>query len=331
MQEILSNAIGNISSPPILFFMLGFAAAIIKSDLFIPEQITKAFSIYFMMAIGFKGGVELSKNGITSELFVPVTVTVFLGVTIPILAFYILKSIFKIDATNSGAVAAHYGSVSVVTFVTAVAFLIKEGVHYNGFMVGMMAIMESPAIFISILLVRLYSKQEGISKSFEAKELIRESLFNSSIVLLLGSMIIGYSTGTKGMEVTKDFFVSPFYGILCLFLLEMGILAGKRINEFKLVGATLISFALIMPIINALIAIVISILLGLKTGNTFLFAILCASASYIAAPAAVRLALPKANPSYYITMSLALTFPFNITFGIPLYYSLTFLIEELFR
>jgi hypothetical protein len=322
LLELLQNAFLNIKSPAILFFILGFFASIIKSDLKIPESIAKILSIYLMMAIGFKGGIEIEKSGASPELFSAVGITLAVGVLIPLLSFVILKKINKLDTINAGAIAAHYGSVSVITFVTASTFLDRELIAHDGFMVGMMALMESPAIFVSLLLVAYLAKKQTASAEFNIKEVVRESLFNGSVVLLFGSMIVGYLTGKDGYETTKPFFVSPFQGILTLFLLEMGLLAGKRIDEFKEVGISLGLFGILMPIFNGILGAVLASSIGLSVGSTTLFAVLTASASYIAAPAAVRLALPTANPSYYITMSLAITFPFNIVFGIPLYYSI---------
>lgn len=328
MTELISNSLSNLSSPMILFFILGFIATIIKSDLVIPEVIAKILAIYFMMAIGFKGGVEISKTGLNNDVLYAGFIAIFIGVLTPIIAFLILKYIGKFDSVNSGAIAAHYGSVSVVTFVTAISFLQSLNVSFSGYMVGMMALMESPAIFISILLVRLFDPTRAVKSKSRSnyQELIRESVFNASIVLLFGSMIIGYLSGVEGMLMMKPFFVDPFNGILTLFLLEMGMIAGNRISEFKVVGKFLFAFGIIMPVISGLIAVIITYLFELNLGDRLLFSVLSASASYIAAPAAVRLALPKANPSYYITLSLAITFPFNIIIGIPFYYYLCNLI-----
>lgn len=322
MTELLSNSLSNLTSPMILFFILGFIATIIKSDLVIPEVIAKILAIYFMMAIGFKGGVEISKTGLNNQVLYAGFISICIGVLTPIIAFLILKYIGKFDSVNAGAIAAHYGSVSVVTFVTAISFLQSLNVSFSGYMVGMMALMESPAIFISILLVRLFDPSRIVKSRSNYKELIRESIFNASIVLLFGSMIIGYLSGAEGMVMMKPFFVDPFNGILTLFLLEMGMIAGNRISEFKVVGKFLFLFGIFMPVISAFIAVIITYLFELNLGDRLLFSVLSASASYIAAPAAVRLALPKANPSYYITLSLAITFPFNIIIGIPFYYHL---------
>lgn len=328
MQDLLTNALLNLNSPPVLFFILGFIATVVKSDLNIPEVIAKGLSIYFMIAIGFKGGSELAKTGFTNDVVIAALGSLFLGCLIPVIAFYILKLIIKVDETNAGAIAAHYGSVSVVTFVTAAALLEKEGINYDGFMVGMMALMESPAIFISLLLVRLSgNKEKNDAVAYQPSDIVKESLFNASVILLTGSLIIGYLTGTSGYEMAKPFFVTPFHGILTIFLLDMGMIAGRRISEFKTVGLPLGMFAIVMPIISALLAIVFGSIIDLGFGSTVLLSVLCSSASYIAAPAAVRMALPSANPAYYITMSLAITFPFNIIFGIPIYKWLTEIIH----
>lgn len=322
MTEFISDALQNLSTPMILFFVLGFISTIIKSDIEIPPAISKTLAIYFMIAIGFKGGVEISKTGIGSELYDSIVSSILIGVITPLIAFLILKYIGKLDNVNCGAISAHYGSVSVVTFVTAISFLNSKSIEYNGYMAGMMALMESPAIFVSILLVRIFGSQKISTLKSNYVDLLKESLFNSSVVLLFGSLVIGMTVGSKGMISVKPFLVDPFNGVLTLFLLDMGMIAGQRINEFKKVGLFLGFFALIMPIINAIGAVILCEIFQLSIGDTLLFSVLAASSSYIAAPAAVRIALPQANPAYYITMSLAITFPFNIMFGIPLYYSL---------
>lgn len=321
-MEFLSDAISNLTSPMILFFILGFISTILKSDIEIPEVITKTLAIYFMIAIGLKGGFEISKSGIDSSLYASVVNSLLIGIIVPFIAFLILKYVGKFDSTNSGAIAAHYGSVSVVTFVTTISFLQSKTESYSGFMVGMMALMESPAIFVSLFLVRIFNSEKIASLKSNTVDLLKESLFNASVVLLFGSLLIGFAVGEKGMNVVKPFFIDPFNGVLTLFLLDMGMIAGKRIAEFKAVGLFLFFFAIIMPLISAVITILLSNLFEFSIGDTLLFTVLAASASYIAAPAAVRIALPQANPAYYITMSLAITFPFNIIVGIPFYYFL---------
>ncbi len=319
-MEFLSDAIANFTSPMILFFILGFFSTILKSDIEIPEVITKTLAIYFMIAIGLKGGFEISRSGIDANLYSSIINSLLIGVIVPVVAFLILKYLGNFDVTNSGAIAAHYGSVSVVTFVTAISFLQGKSEPYNGYMVGMMALMESPAIFVSLFLVRLFGSQKISSLKSNTVDLLKESLFNASVVLLFGSLLIGLAVGEKGITAVKPFFIDPFNGVLTLFLLDMGMIAGKRISEFRAVGLFLFLFAVIMPVISALVTIVLTGLFGFSTGDSLLFTVLAASASYIAAPAAVRIALPQANPAYYITMSLAITFPFNIILGIPFYY-----------
>lgn len=321
-MEFLSDALSNFSSPMILFFVLGFISTTLKSDIEIPEVITKTLAIYFMIAIGLKGGFEISKNGIDGNIYSSIINSLLIGIIVPVIAFLILKYVGKFDSTNSGAIAAHYGSVSVVTFVTAISFLHSKMEPYSGYMVGMMALMESPAIFVSLLLVRIFNSEKIESLKSNTVDLLRESLFNASVVLLFGSLLIGFAVGENGITTVKAFFVEPFNGVLTLFLLDMGMIAGKRIAEFKAVGLFLFFFAIIMPVISASITIFLASLFGFSTGDTLLFTVLAASSSYIAAPAAVRIALPKANPAYYITMSLAITFPFNIIIGIPFYYFL---------
>lgn len=321
-MEFLSDAISNLSSPMILFFVLGFISTILKSDIEIPEVITKTLAIYFMIAIGLKGGYEIHKSGIDANLYSSIVNSFLIGIIIPVIAFLILRYIGKFDSTNSGAIAAHYGSVSVVTFVTAISFLNAKSETFSGYMVGMMALMESPAIFVSLLLVRIFQSEKLASLKSNTVDLLKESLFNASVVLLFGSLLIGYAVGEKGITAVRPFFIEPFNGVLTLFLLDMGMIAGKRISEFKAVGLFLFTFAIIMPVISATITIFLTKMFGFSVGDSLLFTILAASASYIAAPAAVRIALPKANPAYYITMSLAITFPFNIMIGIPFYYFL---------
>ncbi len=323
MIDFLSDALNNLISPMILFFILGFISNLLKSDIEIPIQVSKALAIYFMIAIGFKGGVEISKTSVGADLFNSIIIALLIGITVPVIAFLILRFIGRLDNTNAGAIAAHYGSVSVVTFATAISFLNEKVFSFSGQMVGMMALMESPAIFVSILLVRLFNSEQISNLKSNMMDLLRESLFNASIVLLFGSLLIGLAVGEKGLTTVKPFLVDPFNGILCLFLLDMGMIAAQRITEFRQVGLFLGLFAILMPVINATFGNLLSRIFDLPDGDRFLFSVLAASSSYIAAPAAVRIAFPKANPSYYITMSLAITFPFNIIFGIPFYFYLT--------
>jgi len=322
MADLLANAAANLTSPMILFFILGIIGAVVKSDLSIPEPITKTLSIYLLMAIGFKGGAELAVTGITAVIVWAAGAALALGLVSPTIAFVLLRKLGRLDPINAGAIAAHYGSCSAVTFFAAIAFLERIGVPYDGFMVAIMALMESPAIFMSLLLVR-WSLRENSGKGKQVMGgIVKETMVNQSIFVLFGSFLVGYATGQRGAEMTAPFFVVPFFGVLCLFLMEIGILTGNRIGDFKKVGVRLAALAILIPIISAIMGAFSGAFIGLGIGSTFLLMVLTASASYIVAPAAIRLALPTANPAYYITMSLGITFPLIILVGLPLYYSL---------
>ncbi|MGK7394739.1 MAG: sodium-dependent bicarbonate transport family permease [Candidatus Cyclobacteriaceae bacterium M3_2C_046] len=312
-----SIILDNLLSPPILFFFLGLLARWIKSDLEIPPTISKFLSLYLLFSIGLKGGAELQHSGFTPEVFSALGLALFLSVLVPVYSFYILKKRF--DIYNAGAIAATYGSISAVTFVTAISFLQASQVKFGGFMVASMALMESPAIVLGVLLIRLYSQgngQESISV------VIREAFTNGSVVLILGALIIGVAVPDQQMAAIEPFSQDLFKGILTFFLLDMGLLAGKRLQGLRQSGWFAFLFALLSPLINASIALLLAYWIGLSPGNTLLIMVLAASASYIAVPAALRMAVPEANPGIYIPMSLALTFPFNIIIGIPLYYYL---------
>ncbi|GAB1442582.1 sodium-dependent bicarbonate transport family permease [Ignavibacteriales bacterium] len=327
MIEFITGSIVNLKNPAILFFILGLTVALIRSDLKIPDPIIKMFSYYLMASIGFKGGYEISKTGMNSELMMAVLFGLFLAGIIPVLAFFILKKGIKLDAINSGAIAAHYGSVSVITFVTSISFIERAELHFSGFMVGVMALMEFPAILAGIGLAIYFTSRDTGSKSL--KTVIRESITNESVILLGGSLLIGFISAEKGYALTKPFFIDPFQGVLTFFLLDMGIVAGRKLSDFGRVGYSLTLFAILFPIFNGILATFGATLFALGTGNAVLFGVLAASSSYIAAPAAVRIVLPEANPSLYLTASLAITFPFNIIIGIPVYYSLSVFFESL--
>lgn len=327
MIEFITGSIVNLKNPAILFFILGLTVALIRSELKIPDPIIKMFSYYLMASIGFKGGYEISKTGMNSELMMAVLFGLFLAGIIPVLAFFILKKGIKLDAINSGAIAAHYGSVSVITFVTSISFIERAGLHFSGFMVGVMALMEFPAILAGIGLAIYFTSRDTGSKSL--KTVIRESITNESVILLGGSLLIGFISAEKGYALTKPFFIDPFQGVLTFFLLDMGIVAGRKLSDFGRVGYSLTLFAILFPIFNGILATFGATLFALGTGNAVLFGVLAASSSYIAAPAAVRIVLPEANPSLYLTASLAITFPFNIIIGIPVYYSLSVFFESL--
>lgn len=316
--------IETLTSPVILFFVLGFFAACIRSDLSIPEPFAKAMSIYLMVAIGLKGGVEVASTGFTSELASAAIAGIILGFTLPILAFFLLRSIGGLGAIDSGAVAAHYGSVSVVTFVTAVELLTNQGMPPGGFMVGVMALMETPAIITGLLLARAYTKNPKLAEDVKANKesgsgLLHEVLTNGSVILLLGAFTIGLVAGEARFEPIKPLFVIGFNGVLCLFLLDMGLIAARRLLQTKKITIPLASLAILLPIMNGTIGTVVGTLIGLEPGSAAVLGVLSASASYIAVPAAMRLAMPQADPGIYLSMSLGITFPFNIIFGISLF------------
>ena len=312
----------NILNPPVLFFFLGVLAVLLKSDLEIPQPLPKLFSLYLLLAIGFKGGYELAESGINWQIATTLIASILIASLVPIYTFFILR--LKLDTYNAAAIAATYGSTSAVTFITASSFLDKLNVSYGGHMVAALALMESPAIIVGIMLVRVFtaSKDSDNQESSSWGKVLHESFLNGSVFLLIGSLIIGVLTGEKGWEKLHPFTQDIFYGALTFFLLDMGLVAARRIQELQKTGSFLMAFSVLIPIFNAIVGILIGKLLGFGEGNTLLFSVLCASASYIAVPAAMRMTVPEANPSLYVSMALALTFPFNIIVGIPLYLEL---------
>jgi uncharacterized protein len=308
--------LSNLLTPPILFFVLGMLAVFAKSDLEIPAPIPKLFSLYLLLAIGFKGGVELAKSGISSEVISAISAAIFMSCIVPVYSFFILRK--RLDVPNAAAIAATYGSISAVTFITANSFLDQVHVPSDGFMVAALALMESPAIIMGLILVNVFGKRN--KEEMDWGEVLREAFLNGSVFLLIGSLIIGAISGEHGEMMLKPFVKDMFYGALSFFLLDMGLVAAKRIRDLKRTGSFLILFALLMPLLNASLAIGIASLINMTKGDALLFAVLCASASYIAVPAAMRLTVPEANPGLYISTALAVTFPFNITVGIPLYF-----------
>ncbi len=310
-----SLILSNILNPPILFFFLGMTAVLVKSDLEVPAPIPKLLSLYLLFAIGFKGGVELIKSGITQAVVLTMLAAILMACFVPIYTFFILR--LKLDNYDAAAIAATYGSISAVTFITASAFLTELEIAYDGYMVAALALMESPAIIVGLILVNLYSNSEKRETAWG--EVLQEAFLNSSVFLLVGSLIIGVLTGEHGWQVLEPFTQGMFYGVLTFFLLDMGLVAARRIKDLQKTGVFLISFAILIPILNAGIGLLIAKFIGMSQGNALLFAVLCASASYIAVPAAIRLTVPEANPSLYVSTALAVTFPFNIIVGIPLY------------
>jgi len=308
--------ISNLTNPTLLFFALGTFAVLVKSDLEIPESSSKFISLYLLFAIGFKGGQELAHSGFTPEITYSLLFGIAIASIIPLYTFFVLKR--KLSISDAAAVAAAYGSVSAVTFVASVSFLESQNVAYGGHMVAVMALMESPAIIIGVILLLKYD-EENSSKG-RLTETIKHSFTNGSVLMVLGSLIIGFIADTKQAEGIKPFTTDIFKGFLAIFLLEMGMVTAKRFSAFKKYGWFATTFAIIVPLINGSAIALLSGLFIHDIGNRFIFAILAASASYIAVPAAMRLAAPKADPGLYIPMALGVTFPVNITIGMPLYY-----------
>lgn len=316
MPMDLNLIVSNILNPPVLFFFLGMVAVLVKSDLEIPSPLPKLFSLYLLISIGFKGGVELVKSGLSREVILIILAAIFMACVVPIYTFFLLR--IKLDLYNAAAIAATYGSISAVTFITAGSFLQQLDISYGGYMVAALALMESPAIIVGLILVKLSTSDQS-DREFSWSEVLREAFLNSSVFLLVGSLLIGLLTGEHGWEVLSPFTQQMFYGVLTFFLLDMGLVAAKRIKDLQATGFFLIGFAILIPIFNAGIGIALAKLIGMSQGDALLFAVLCASASYIAVPAAMRMTVPEANPSLYISSALAVTFPFNIIVGIPLY------------
>lgn len=319
LQAIASNFL----SPPVLFFFLGVFAVLVKSDLEVPPAIAKFFSLYLLFDIGIKGGQELFKSGFTPQIGYIVIACIGMSLIVPVITYYILR--LRLDVYNAGAIAATYGSVSAVTFATAQSFLTNAKILAGGYMVAGMALMESPAIIVGLFMIRSHTKSDGLDENQNTggiSEVLKEAFFNGSIVLLVGSVIIGYLAGEKGEHDLHSFVSDIFKGMLCLYLLDMGLVAGSRMGSLKQSGLFLILFGILTPIVNATIGIGISYMLGLSEGDALLFTILCSSASYIAVPAAMRMAVPQANMSLLLPMSLGVTFPFNIVVGIPTYFSI---------
>lgn len=302
--------------PAILFFVFGMLAGLVRSNLAIPEQISKFLSLYLLMALGIKGGVALSKSGFTPEILIVIGVGLFLALIIPAISYLILRRF--LNGYDSAAVAATYGSVSAVTFVTATQFLESSGIAFSGVMAAVMALMESPAIIMAVALAAWYRATHTVS----VKEVLHESFTDGAHLLLLAALAIGFITGDAGMAVMKPFTGDLFKGMLAFFLLDMGLKVAERIPDLKDKSPALLGYAVAFPLIHSFLALGLCIVFGVSVGNTILLMTLAASASYIAVPAVVRHAIPEANPSIYFGLSLAITFPFNILVGIPLYTAL---------
>jgi hypothetical protein len=311
-------------SPVILFFVLGVFAAGVRSDLAIPEAMAKAMSLFLMAAIGLKGGVQVAAAGFSTGMMAAGAAGLILSFALPGIAFLALRTFGRLDGVNSGAVAAHYGSVSVVTFATASEVLDRGGIAPAGYMVAVLALMETPAIVSGLLLAQRADR----SGSRAGGQLWREVFFNGSVVLLLGAFAIGVLIGKDKYEPIAPMFSGLWSGVLCLFLLDMGLIAVRRLRDSRAITLRLGLLAVVLPLLNGSIGAVAGNVIGLDLGSAAALSILSASASYIAVPAAMRLALPKADAGLYLSMSLAITFPFNIVFGIPAFIALSAALER---
>lgn len=319
MEHIVTLS-SNLLSPIILMFVLGVIASLLRSDLKLPEPLYNGLAIYLLLAIGLKGGVELNQTPI-NDFIGPALITLFLGILTPIIAYNVLRRLGKFDRINASAIAAHYGSVSAVTFIVAISFGTMTGRVPEGFMPALVAILEVPAIVVGLMIAFMREKRAG-----SWQEALHEVLAGRSVMLLAGGLIIGWIAGPAEFEPIKPFFESGFKGALGLFLLEMGVITARRLEGLKEVGGFLIGFGILVPIFHGLLAVWLGGLVGLSLAGSAVLGAMVSSASYIAAPAAVRIALPEANPTFYLTASLGITFPFNITLGIPLYYAFAELI-----
>ncbi len=313
----------NLLSAPILFFFLGVLAVVVGSDLEIPSPLPKLFSLYLLLAIGFKGGVELAHSGLGPQVVLTIAAAVAMSLLVPLSSFLLLRT--RLDAYNAAAVAAAYGSISAVTFITAQSFLNVLEINFDGFMVAALALMESPAIVVGVVLARLAGGNSETAAGNRWGEVLREAFLNGSIFLLIGSLAIGWLVAAfspAGVEKMEPFTEKLFYGALCVFLLDMGLVAAQRLGDLRRAGPFLIGFAVLGPLLHGLVGLGVGRLLGLPQGDVLLFMVLCASASYIAVPAAMRMTVPQANPSLYISTALGVTFPFNVVVGIPIYMAL---------
>ena len=318
LESIVAGAAANLLAPAVLFFALGASAGWLKSDLTIPDQAAKTLALYLMLCIGFKGGVEARASGLTAELVSAGGFGLVLSFAAPFAAYAALRSFGGLDRVT----AAHYGSVSVVTFAAGSEHLRAIGVEFGGYMAAVLALMETPAILAALLIAGAPGRAPGSAQSARFKPTLwREVFLNGAAVVLIGSFIIGVMSGERGMARLDLFVNALFQGALCLFLLDMGLVAARRLAEAPQLNVRLIAFAIGWPLFSASVALLGAQALQLSLGDASLLAVLAASASYIAAPAAMRIALPKADAGVYLSLSLGVTFPFNLLVGIPLYHA----------
>lgn len=305
----------NLLDPVILFFVLGVLAGVLKSDLRLPEALYETLSIYLLVSIGLKGGVQLSTAD-PAGVFVPAIAAVLLGLIIPPIAYAVLRRVAGFARPDAAAIAAHYGSVSVVTFAVVLSYLDRLRIPYEEFVTTLLVILEIPGIAVGILIARLGSSRG----SLQIGRLVHELFLGKSIVLLLGGLIVGYAAGPARMGAVAPLFFDLFRGALAFFLLEMGLVTARRLGDLRRVGPFLVGFGIAMPLFSGVLGVLAGFLTGLSLGGMTVLATLAASASYIAATAAMRVAVPEANPTLYLTASLGITFPFNIILGIPIYF-----------
>lgn len=309
----------NLSNPALLFFVLGVLAVRLKSDLEIPSGSSRFISLYLLFCIGFKGGQELTHSALNLEMVWTMGFGILMACLVPVYSFFLVRNRFGVE--NAGAIAAAYGSVSAVTFVTAISFLEALRISFSGHMVAVMALMEAPAIVVGVMLVRRFAGSQTTTEG-GIGHLLRHSLTNGSVFLILGSLVIGFLSSEKQAMGIKPFTTDIYKGFLAIFLLDMGIVSGRKLEEFFKSGWSAAAFAVLMPLVNGCFTAWISGTITADTGNRLLLSVLAASASYIAVPAAMKIAVPKANPGLFLPMALAVTFPFNITVGLPLYLSI---------
>ena len=315
----LQTIIANILSPAALFFFLGFLSVVVKSDLELPYPLPKFFSTYLLIAIGYTGGEKLSHAGFSSEVIIYILAAILMAVIVPFYTFFYLRRILSVY--DAAAMAATYGSISIVTFVVGSEFLTRINEPSGGYMVAIMSLMESPAVIMGIMLVRIFAPSTGASRP-GLRAILHESFLNGTVLLLLGSVIIGYITGPTAGPGLEPFMHGIFKGIVLLFLLDVGMLAARKADHLRRVGPPLVIFGIVAPLINAALGIGLARLINMGPGDALLFTLLCASSSYIVVPAAMRQAVPEANPGLFELLSLSVTFPFNISLGIPLYWAL---------
>lgn len=309
---IASALADNLLTAPVVAFVIALIATLLKFDLRLPEAMYPILSTFLLLAIGLKGGRSLAESSL-ADLWKPLLGAVLLGVLTPLVAFFLFRALGKIDITNSAALAAHYGSVSAVTFTVVITSLDTREISYEGFVAGLLAILEIVGIIVALFLAR----KENSSAHW--KEGLSEVIRGRSIAFLVAGMLIGLIVGDERLQPTDGVFVQLFAGALALFLIEMGVLAAERLRDIRSAGLQVLLLGIAIPLINGSLGAVVGSAVGLSTGGVAVLATLAASASYIAAPAAVRIALPQASPGLYVTASLGITFPFNLVVGIPLY------------